>query len=93
MKVLVTGAGGFIGSHLAKYLLQLSIEVIAVDNYNDYYSPSYKRLRFDELVGTHPLLTSKELDLCNSDAVSRLFLDILQVKRAYGCLFRKITST
>lgn len=75
MKVLVTGAGGFIGSHLTKYLLDSSLEVIALDNYNDYYSPIYKKHRFEELVGKHSCLTSRVLDICDSNAVTKLFND------------------
>jgi UDP-glucuronate 4-epimerase len=43
MKVLVTGAAGFIGSHLAGALLARGDEVIGVDNFNDYYDPRRKR--------------------------------------------------
>ena len=44
MKVLVTGVAGFIGSHLAEYLSKRGIDVIGVDNFNDYYDSSLKRL-------------------------------------------------
>jgi UDP-glucuronate 4-epimerase len=43
MRYLVTGAAGFIGSHLADTLLARGDEVICVDNFNDYYSPERKR--------------------------------------------------
>ena len=42
MKILLTGAAGFIGSTLAEQLLERGDEVIAVDNFNDYYSPARK---------------------------------------------------
>lgn len=42
MKVLLTGAAGFIGSHLAEALLERGDEVCALDNFNDYYSPARK---------------------------------------------------
>jgi len=45
MKVLVTGAAGFIGSHVSLYLLSRGDEVIGVDNFNDYYDVSLKRAR------------------------------------------------
>ncbi len=42
MKVLLTGAAGFIGSHLAEILLERGDKVVAVDNFNDFYSPQRK---------------------------------------------------
>lgn len=41
-KVLVTGAAGFIGSHLCEKLASFNYEVIGIDNFNDYYSPELK---------------------------------------------------
>lgn len=43
MKVLVTGAAGFIGSHLAEKLARRGDEVVGLDNFNDYYDPARKR--------------------------------------------------
>jgi len=43
MKVLVTGAAGFIGSHVAEKLAQRGDEVVGLDNFNDYYDPAKKR--------------------------------------------------
>lgn len=43
MKVLVTGAAGFIGSHLTERLLDSGSEVIGVDNFDDFYDPNIKR--------------------------------------------------
>jgi UDP-glucuronate 4-epimerase len=43
MKVLITGAAGFIGSHLADRLLADGDEVVGIDDFNDYYDPAIKR--------------------------------------------------
>jgi UDP-glucuronate 4-epimerase len=43
MTILVTGAAGFIGSHLAERLCRRGDEVIGLDNFNDYYDPARKR--------------------------------------------------
>ena len=43
MKILLTGAAGFIGFHVAQKLLARGDEVIGLDNLNDYYDPNLKR--------------------------------------------------
>jgi len=49
MKILVTGAAGFIGYHLVKNLIEDNHEVIGLDNINDYYSTNLKFDRLNEL--------------------------------------------
>ncbi len=49
MKYLVTGAAGFIGSHLSGKLLDRGDEVVGIDNLNDYYDPTLKQARLDRL--------------------------------------------
>nr|WP_319511962.1 NAD-dependent epimerase [uncultured Draconibacterium sp.] len=48
MKVLVTGTAGFIGFHLANKLLEQGVEVVGIDNINDYYSTELKYARLAE---------------------------------------------
>ena len=45
MKILVTGAAGFIGSHTAERLIALGHEVIGWDNFSDYYDVQLKTIR------------------------------------------------
>ena len=44
MKILVTGAAGYIGSHAAERLQSLGHEVVGLDNFSDYYDVSLKQL-------------------------------------------------
>ena len=49
MKILLTGAAGFIGFHLAKSILESGISLVGVDNLNPYYDTNLKKSRLDEL--------------------------------------------
>ena len=50
MKILVTGAAGFIGSTLAHRLLNRGDEIVGIDNLNDYYDVRLKQARLDRLI-------------------------------------------
>lgn len=51
MKILVTGAAGFIGSHICQFLLARGDDVVGIDNLNDYYDVRLKRARLNEIRG------------------------------------------
>ncbi|MBM3231196.1 SDR family NAD(P)-dependent oxidoreductase [Candidatus Peregrinibacteria bacterium] len=51
MKILITGAAGFIGFHTAKLLLERGDTVVSFDNFNEYYDPNLKKARAKELEG------------------------------------------
>jgi len=70
MKVLVTGAAGFIGMHCAERLLARGDEVIGVDNLNDYYDVRLKEARLARLSGKFSFVRA---DVADRDAMERLF--------------------
>ncbi len=51
MRILVTGAAGFIGAAVSAALLARGDQILGIDNLNDYYDPALKRARLAELVG------------------------------------------
>ena len=71
-KYLVTGAAGFIGYYLSKRLLQKGIEVVGVDNLNDYYDPKLKEARLADL---QPFSNFKFIkgDISNKEMLFSLF--------------------
>jgi UDP-glucuronate 4-epimerase len=76
--VLVTGAAGFIGSHVAQALLERGDVVVGLDNLNSYYDPARKRANLEEVrqaVGGRGTLRFVEGDLRDRAAVGRLFAD------------------
>ncbi|MGI9501142.1 MAG: NAD-dependent epimerase/dehydratase family protein, partial [Geminicoccaceae bacterium] len=72
MKVLVTGTAGFIGSAVAKRLLERGDEVLGIDNLNDYYDVGLKRARLERLLG-HDRFTDHRRDLEDRDAIEDAF--------------------
>jgi UDP-glucuronate 4-epimerase len=71
-KILVTGAAGFIGSHLALRLLDRGDDVAGLDNLNDYYDVNLKLARLRQLEGRSGF-TFIRLDLADREGMARLF--------------------
>jgi UDP-glucuronate 4-epimerase len=68
MSVLVTGAAGFIGFHVAQALLGRGEQVLGIDNLNDYYDPGLKRARI-ALLEADPGFAFCRLDIADRQAV------------------------
>ncbi len=78
MKILVTGAAGFIGFHLCKKLIRSDYKVIGLDNLNSYYDISLKQERFNQLKKERELrkknnFTIIEGSLEDNDLISSIF--------------------
>ncbi|WP_162864857.1 GDP-mannose 4,6-dehydratase, partial [Pseudomonas viridiflava] len=69
MTVLVTGAAGFIGFHVAKHLCEQGIEVVGIDNLNDYYSVELKHSRL-AILERMPGFVFKRLDITDATGLS-----------------------
>ncbi|WP_431045820.1 NAD-dependent epimerase/dehydratase family protein [Streptomyces sp. P1-3] len=71
MRAVVTGAAGFIGSHLSAHLLAAGDTVIGVDSLTDYYAPALKARNLRELT-PHPAFTFHRADLLEADLAALL---------------------
>lgn len=72
MKVLVTGAAGFIGMHVAQKLLNRGDTVVGIDNLNDYYDPQLKHARLAQLE-PYSDFRFERLDVADRSGMAKLF--------------------
>jgi UDP-glucuronate 4-epimerase len=72
MKILVTGAAGFIGFHTASALLRRGDEVVGLDNINSYYDPTLKAARL-EILKERPNFQFLKADIADRPAIEAIF--------------------
>lgn len=72
MKVLITGAAGFIGSNLSEYLLNKEYKVVGIDNFNDYYNPRIKEYNIKAFKDNGNFSLYRE-DLLNNNKLQEIF--------------------
>lgn len=72
MTILITGAAGFIGYHTAKRCCEEGLEVIGIDNLNDYYSVELKHGRLAQLAA-YPNFRFQQMDIVDKGALMELF--------------------
>ena len=77
MKVLITGACGFIGFHLFRKLIEQDCQIIGIDNFNSYYDPKLKEARYEKLqdISRNNNLEIYRVDIENFDELNNLFKD------------------
>ena len=72
MKILITGAAGFIASHVADMLLKRGDKIIAIDNFNNYYSQKSKRSNIKQ-AESHKNYTLFEADILDTEKIRSIF--------------------
>src|SRR5471030_1012271 len=72
--ILVTGAAGFIGFHVARRLLKNGRQIVGLDNLNPYYDPKLKEARLAELTKM-PSFYFVKLDLADRAGMATLFAE------------------
>ena len=75
MKILITGAAGFIGFHAAREFLRRGWDVVGLDNFNDYYNVQLKRARAALLTSGSPCAPERDLDICDLAGLQSLFAE------------------
>src|SRR3954471_22726495 len=82
LRIMVTGAAGFMGMHIARRLLERGDEVVGIDNLNEYYDPSLKASRLHELSG-FPNFEFVKLDIANRADLAEQFARIAPERVAH----------
>ena len=74
MKVVVTGGAGFIGSHLCETLLARGLEVVALDNFDDFYDPAIKRANIEPCM-EQPKFSLVQGDIRDAELLAEVLRD------------------
>jgi len=72
VKLIITGSAGFIGYSLSKRLLENNLEIIGIDNHNNYYDTKLKEARFNKLI-KHSNYQHYRIDLSDQDSLKKIF--------------------
>lgn len=76
MRILITGAAGFIGHNLARQLLARGDEILGIDNLNPYYDPALKQARLDDIAAAFPdRWTFLKADFADQEALDAALAD------------------
>ncbi len=73
MKILITGAAGFIGYHLTNKLIKTKHKIFGIDNFNNYYSVKLKKDRVKDLINQKGKFIFYKNDICNKEFVNKIF--------------------
>lgn len=72
--IIITGCAGFIGFHLCHRLLSEGNHIIGIDNINQYYDPTLKKTRLEQLQSSKNFVFN-QVDLCDYDSLGKIFKD------------------
>lgn len=75
MRILITGAAGFIGAHLSQALISESHEVLGIDNFSNYYSVNLKTMRINNLIGNNSFKIVRDMSINDLDLLDSVFRD------------------
>ncbi len=75
MRILLTGAAGFIGMHVAQKLLARGDDVVGVDSLNDYYDVNLKQARLAQ-IADHPNFSFRKINIADRAAMALLFAQV-----------------
>ena len=71
-KIIITGAAGFIGYHLSKSLLDDDVEILGIDNINDYYDQNLKHARLEKL-NQYNQFEFEKIDISDREGLTKVF--------------------